>query len=141
MNPLQFTVESLTEFLHGVYPQTAALIQIEALAPMESVLQMKIDEDSLRPGGTVSGPAMFTIADCAFYCALLAVIGPESLAVTSNLSINFLRKPDPVDLVGHARILKLGRHLAMGDCTIYSKGDDQPVAHASITYSIPHNNA
>ena len=134
---MKFTAESLTLYLHSIYPQTASIIQVEALEPMESVLRMKIDQESLRPGGTVSGPAMFTIADCSFYCALLAMIGPEPMTVTTNVTMNFLRKPDPVDLVGHARILKLGRNLAMGDCMVYSRGDDRAVAHASITYSIP----
>ena len=134
---LQLNTESLTDFLHSVYPQTALSMTIEALEPMELVLRQKIDSNDVRPGGTVSGSAIFSIADCAFYCALLAMIGPNEQAVTSNISINFMRRPKPTDLIGHARILHLGRSLAMGDCSIYSEGDPKIVALASITYSLP----
>ena len=134
---MHFTIATLTNYLHKVYPQATKTIVIEALIPMEVVIRMTIDKTNLRPGGTVSGPAIFTVADCAFYCALLAMIGPKELAVTSNLAINFMRKPKPADLVGHARILKLGKTLAMGDCTVYSQGEEDPIAQATLTYSIP----
>ena len=80
---------------------------------------------------------MFMLADCAFYVAVLAMIGREPLTVTTNLSINFLRKPARTDMLGEARILKLGRRLAVGDVTLTSEGDPRPVAHASVTYAIP----
>ena len=134
---MHFTIETLTQYLQEVYPQTAETISIEALIPMEVVVRMSINNDDLRPGNTVSGPTVFTVADCAFYCALLAMIGPKVLAVTSNISINFMRKPKPVALVGHARILKLGKTFAMGDCTVYSQGKTEAVAQATITYAIP----
>ena len=82
-------------------------------------------------------PTMFTLADCAFYVAVLAIIGREALTVTTNLNINFLTKPAPRDLIGEARILKLGRLLATGETTIWSEGDDRPVAHATMSYAIP----
>ncbi len=81
--------------------------------------------------------SIFSLADCAFYVATLAMIGREALAVTTSLSINFLRKPARRDLIGEARILKLGKRLSVGDVTLYSEGDDRPVAHATMAYAIP----
>jgi len=80
-----------------------------------------------------------TLADTAMYIALLAMIGPVGLAVTTNLNINFLRKPAQADVIARARLLKLGKRLAVGDVTMYSDGDTEPVAHATVTYSIPEN--
>lgn len=100
-------------------------------------LRMTTGERSLRPGGTVAGPTMFMLADTALYAAVLASIGPKALAVTTNMSINFLRKPAPVDLIAECRLLKLGKRLAVGDVTIFSEGEDEPVAQATGTYSIP----
>lgn len=86
----------------------------------------------------MSGPAMFGLADVAMYLAILSRIGPQALAVTTNCSIDFMRKPVAgVDLICEAVIHKLGRVLAVGDCLIYSEGKAEPVARASLTYSIP----
>ncbi|MEK6217230.1 MAG: PaaI family thioesterase, partial [Boseongicola sp.] len=90
------------------------------------------------PGGTVSGPSLFSLADCGVYLALLAMIGPEALAVTTNASIDFLRKPAAErDLLADATLLKVGRVLAGGDALIRSDGSDDVVARATLTYSIP----
>jgi uncharacterized protein (TIGR00369 family) len=78
-----------------------------------------------------------TLADLAMYMAVLAMIGPVALAVTTNLNINFLRKPGQADVIAEARLLKLGKRLAVGEVTMYSEGDPEPVAHATVTYSIP----
>ena len=91
----------------------------------------------LRPGGTVSGPAMFALADCAYYMATLALVGREALTVTTSAAIDFMRKPAPGGLVAEARVLKLGRSLSVGDVLIFSEGVEGPVARASLTYSIP----
>jgi len=133
----KLTAMELTEFLDEVFPQVRGQMVIEEVGPMRARLRMPIDTSHLRPGGTVSGPAMFTLADCAFYVATLAMIGREALAVTTSLSINFLRKPAERDLIAEARILKLGKLLSVGDVTLYSEGDDRPVAHATMTYAIP----
>ncbi len=92
---------------------------------------------SLRPGGTIAGTTMMALADFAIYVAILATIGWVPLMVTTNLNINFLKKPAPRDLLGEARLLKLGKRLAVGDIAIRSEGDDDLVAHATSTYSIP----
>ena len=92
---------------------------------------------SLRPGGTISGPTMMALTDFAMYVAILASIGPVPLAVTTNLNINFLRKPAQRDLIAEAKLIKLGKRLAVGDVAIYSDGEEEMVAHATSTYSIP----
>ena len=100
-------------------------------------IRRKFNETSLRPGGTISGPTMMGLTDFAMYVAVLASIGPVPLAVTANLNINFLRKPTRRDLIAEARLIKLGKRLAVGEVEIYCDGEDEMVAHATTTYSIP----
>ena len=95
------------------------------------------DPSSLRPGGTVSGPTMMELADFAMYVAVFSAIGPQPLAVTTNLNINFLRKPAAADLIADAKLMKVGKRLAVGEVIIRSEGQDEPVAHVTSTYSIP----
>ncbi len=94
-------------------------------------------EKATRPGGTISGAAIMALADVAMYVAVLGSVGWEPLAVTTNLNINFLKKPAPGALIGECRLLKLGKRLAVGDVTIRSDGEEDCVAHATSTYSIP----
>jgi uncharacterized protein (TIGR00369 family) len=94
-------------------------------------------KSALRPGGTISGPTLMLLADVTMYVAVLASIGWVPLAVTTNLNINFLRKPSPGGLIGECELLKLGKRLAVGQVTIFAEGDEEPVAHATSTYSIP----
>lgn len=132
------TMAGIAEFLDREFPQAAGEFAVERLTDEGLVLRLKVAGKHLRPGGTVSGPAIFALADVAFYLALLARIGPVALAVTTNVAIDFLRKPAAgADLVAEARILKLGRVLAVGDVMVYSQGMTEPVARASLTYSIP----
>lgn len=112
-------------------------VAIELAEHRSCRLRMRVGDDSIRPGGTVSGPTMFMLADTALYIAVLASIGPKALAVTTNMSINFLRKPTVKDLIADCRLLKLGTRLAVGEVAIYSDGEAEPVAHATGTYSIP----
>lgn len=99
--------------------------------------RLPFDAVHIRPGGTVSGPAMMALADFAMYALVLGMIGPVKLAVTTSLNINFLRRPGPADIVADARILKLGKRLAVGEVNLYSARHDDPVAHVTATYSIP----
>ncbi len=99
--------------------------------------RLAFDERFLRPGGTISGPTQMTLVDTVFFYLILAHLGDEALAVTTSLNINFLRKPAQSDLIAEARLLKLGRVLCVGDATLFSDGDERPVAHAQLTYSIP----
>ena len=103
----------------------------------ETALRIPFQEDFLRPGGTIAGPVMMGLADLAMYGVVLSMIGPVELAVTTNLNINFLRRPLPGDVLAQAKILKLGKRLAVGEVTIYRAGDEDPVAHVTATYSIP----
>ena len=130
--------DALTEFLKAEFQQVADMFAVDDVRPDGVTIRLLHHERHLRPGGTVSGPAMFALADVAVYLAILAQVGPKALSVTTNCSIDFMRKPAAgVDLVCSARILKLGRALAVGDCLIHSVGQDAPVARASLTYSIP----
>lgn len=135
---LKMTKQDLTEFLADVFDQVAADFTVEDLAPNYARIRLNVGEKHLRPGGTVSGPSMFALADCAVYMAVLAMIGPKALAVTTNASMDFMRKPAAnTDLIAETRILKLGKRLAVGDVLIFSEGLDKPVAHSTMTYSIP----
>ncbi|MDR3500370.1 MAG: PaaI family thioesterase [Parvibaculum sp.] len=117
------------------------LTVIEAVGPLTARLRLRFSEKNLRPGGTISGPAMMALADYAMYAVVLAHIGPVALAVTTNLSINFLRKPGPADIVAEAKLMKLGNRLAVGDVVMTQEGLDGPVAHVTSTYSIPSGKA
>ncbi|HYE51800.1 MAG TPA: PaaI family thioesterase [Azospirillaceae bacterium] len=119
-------------------PQTVkAGMAVEAAEYGMMRLRMGPSEEMIRPGGTMSGPAMFALADVALYGAVLTRIGLVALAVTSNMNITFLRKPAPKPLIAEARVIRLGKRLAYGDITVWSEGEEEPVAHATGTYSIP----
>ena len=129
---------ALEAFLVEAFPQVKDDFAIEDIQSMGITMRLKVEERHLRPGGTVSGPSMFALADVSVYLAILAMIGPKALAVTTNCSIDFMRKPAArTDLICVCRLLKLGRVLAVGECLIFSEGTEQPVARASMTYSIP----
>ena len=127
----------MLSFLEEVFPQVTGKIEILSLTGLSSSVKLRIAETDLRPGGTVSGPSMFLLADVTFYIAVLAAIGKQPLAVTTNCSINFMRKPNPNDLIADARILKKGRSLIVGDVLLRSSIEDLTVAQASFTYAIP----
>lgn len=136
MEPVMSPSEVLG-FLEEVFPQVGGRFDVLDIGPGTARVRLKINDGDLRPGGTVSGPTMFSAADVGFYVVTLAHIGPEALTVTTNCSIDFMRKPGVTDLIGEARILKLGRSLVVGDVLIFSEGQEAPVARASMTYSIP----
>ena len=136
--PLAMDKDALTQFLASDFSQVDGMFTIESIGEMEAVIRLNVGEEHLRPGGTVSGPSMFALADVSVYLAILAMIGPKALSVTTNCSIDFMRKPEAGrDLLCHVRLLKMGRVLAVGDCLLFSEGNDQAVARASLTYSIP----
>lgn len=128
----------LQAFLEAEFPQVQDDFRVERLTPDGVVVRLVVAERHLRPGGTVSGPNLFALADLAVYLAILALIGPQALTVTTSAAIDFMRKPAAgVDLIGEARMLKLGRVLAVGDVLIRSEGTEAVCARASVTYSIP----
>lgn len=130
------SLDQVRAFLASEFPQVDHAL-VEAVGPHTARVRLLFDDRHLRPGGTISGPSMFSLADLALYAAILANVGPVGLAVTTNLNINFLRKPAPADLIGEARLIKLGRRLAVGEVSIFAAEGGELVAHAVGTYSIP----
>ena len=131
-------VDEVQEFLRREFPQVADDFTVEAVGPMTARVRMDPGERHLRPGGTISGPTLFTLADCAVYLALIAMVGPEALAVTTNASVDFMRKPEAGRaLIGDVTLLKMGRGLVVGDVHIRSDGQEGLVARATMTYSRP----
>ncbi|MCB1491008.1 MAG: PaaI family thioesterase [Rhodobiaceae bacterium] len=134
------TTDDVVDYLKEVFPQVFEMedtVVVEAVGHNTARVRQIIDRRHLRPGGTISGPTMFRLADLALYVAILAQIGKVGLAVTTNLNINFLRKPSEQDLIAECRLFKVGARLAVGEVLIYSEGTEDPVAHATGTYSIP----
>lgn len=112
-------------------------LSIERLEAGRAVVRMPFNNKLTRPGGTVAGPAMMGLADYTMYAAVLSLIGKAEMAVTINLNTNFLRRPGAADLIADGRVIKIGKRLAFMEVTLYSDGEDDPVAHATGTYSIP----
>ncbi len=132
---MEMDVASVQAFLDEHFPQGYG--RVEAVAPQTACLRLTVADEHLRPGGTVSGPTMMGLADTAIYVAILANVGPVAAAVTTNLNANFLRRPPVRDLLADARLLKVGRRLAVGEVSIHTDGDAEPVAHVTATYSLP----
>ncbi len=132
---MALTASELQQFMVEIFPRFD--FTIVSAGNRSAVLELGTSERHLRPGGTISGPTLMTMADVTMYIAILAEIGKVALAVTTNLNINFFRKPSPGTLRAEARIMKLGKRLAVGDVMIFNVGEEEPVAHASVTYSIP----
>ncbi len=138
--PSAMTAEAIEALLKAEFPQAffeGSGLSLERVEYGDIRVRKAFHEDHLRPGGTISGPTMMELADFAMYVAVFSAVGPQPLAVTTNLNITFLRKPAQADLIADARLMKVGKRLAVGEVSIYSDGDDEPVAHVTSTYSIP----
>ncbi len=135
----KMSVAELEKFLQFEFPQafSGGDISIESADGASCLLRRRYTHPMLRPGGTISGPMMMGLADLAMYGLVMSAIGRVELAVTTNLSINFLRRPPPRYLEARARLLKLGKRLAVGEVELYSAGEDEMVAHVVATYSLP----
>lgn len=134
---LALDARQLDQFLQERFPQAALFgARLDAVAEDKVRASLKVAERHLRPGATVSGPALMALADFAMYVLLLSRIGPVELAVTTSFNINFMRKPKG-DIVAEARLLKLGRSLAVGEVRLFADGSPDLIAHATVTYSIP----
>ena len=135
---MQMTIAEIDAFIDDHFPQARRFgAVIEKLEEGRLWMRLAATKKHLRPGGTVSGPTLMTLADAAFYYLILAHIGPVKLAVTTHLSIDFLRRPEAGDLVAEAEMLKLGRRLAVGRVTFTQPASPPAIAHATLTYSIP----
>lgn len=130
--------DALNAFLERDFAEVAQMFRVDEARDNALTLRLLPSPAHLRPGGTVSGPTLFGLADVAVYLTILSMIGPKALTVTTNAGMDFMRKPPAgVDLLCETRLLKLGRVLAVGDALIHAEGDPRPVARAAMTYSIP----
>ena len=136
---LVMDVDELNAFLTGAFPGSPRVYRVEHSGADGLRVRLPYSDLQIRPGGTLSGPTMMGLADGAAWLVTLARIGPVALAVTSNLTISFLSKPGPVDLLAHATLLRLGRRQSVSEVRLWSEGSDsaEPVAHATVTYAIP----
>jgi len=135
---LSMDADEIQAYISQIFPQVAGYgFNVEELEFGRILVTMETGPDHLRPGGTVSGPTLFTMADCAAYLLVLAHIGKVSLAVTTSLNINFLDKPEPGILQAEATLLKLGKRLVVSGISIGTPARDGLFAHATATYSIP----
>jgi uncharacterized protein (TIGR00369 family) len=135
---LKMTSDEVMGFLADVFPQIEDMdLRVERLEQGRARVRMPFQNRQLRPGGTISGPSLCALVDVTMYLLILARLGPVALAVTTNLNINFLRRPAAKTTIAEARMLKLGRRLAVGEVAVFSEGEDEMVAHATLTYSIP----
>ncbi|WP_136254818.1 PaaI family thioesterase [Onishia niordana] len=130
------TAAAIEEFLDDAFPHRQGTI--EGVDEMRATMSLAIEDEHLRPGASVSGPSIMGLADVCLYVAILAQIGPEAMAVTTDFNCHFLRRArGDRDLIANARLLKLGRRLAVGEVELYSAGDEQPVALVTATYALP----
>ncbi len=132
------TKKEIAAFMRSDFPQSKCIV--ESVGDQRATVRFPIGFDELRPGGTVSGPILMAVADCALYVAILGEIGIVPLAVTTSLTINFMRKPSSTkDIVDECTLLKVGKSLAVGEVSLFSEGDEKAVAHVVGTYSIPRS--
>ena len=135
---LKMTIAEFNQLLAEEMPFAVdAGLRLDVMEHGAVSIVLPYDDNMLRPGGTISGPSMMMLADAAMYAVVLSMIGRVALAVTTNFNINFLRKPAPGDISAEGKIIKLGKRLAVIQVTLFSANDEEPVAHATGTYSIP----
>ncbi|HET6338626.1 MAG TPA: PaaI family thioesterase [Polyangiales bacterium] len=133
----RMNAEELIRFIEENFPGGRAYCQVEEVGEDSLRVRLPYSDDYLRPGGTISGPALMSLADTGAYLLILSMIGPVALAVTTSLNINFMRRPTPDDMIAKAKMLKLGRQLAVVDIHIEAASTGVLVAQATVTYSIP----
>jgi uncharacterized protein (TIGR00369 family) len=135
---VSITREQFLQVLHDHMPDTRDLgLRIDRLERGEADVALTHDPRRLRAGGTISGPTLFLLADLGLYLVTMSLVGLEPLAVTTDMTMHFLRKPAPATLICRARVLKGGKRLVVGEATLFSEGEEDPVAHAVGTYSVP----
>jgi uncharacterized protein (TIGR00369 family) len=134
----RISIDDFTAIVRDRVPYVGQLnLHVRSLGFGTISLVMPASDQILRPGGTIAGPAQMALADVAMYGLVMSRLGRIELAVTTSLSMNFLRRPEPAEITAEGRLLKLGKRLAVGDVTLHSPGLDEPVAHAVVTYSLP----
>lgn len=134
----KISVEAFNQIVREEIPWAGDMgMHADTIGEGTATMRLPYRPDMLRPGGTMAGPMMMALADACMYACALSLIGPVKLAVTTNFSINFLFRASPDDLLAEGRVLKLGKRLVVMEVTVHSEGHDEPVAHATGTYSIP----
>jgi len=137
----RISAEAFAAVMRDLVPYVGQLdIEVRRLGYGTITLVMPASDKLLRPGGTIAGPAQMALADIAMYGLVMSRLGRVDLAVTTSLSINFLRRPEPAAMAAEGRLMKLGKRLAVGDVTLTQEGLAEPVAHAVVTYSLPPAN-
>jgi uncharacterized protein (TIGR00369 family) len=131
------TTEDLQHLLDNAFPGYRVPYVVEQITDATVRMVLRIGETDSRPGGTVSGPTLMALADCAAWMVIIGQIGPVTLSVTTSFHIDFLRKPELVDVVAVGTLLKLGSRLAVAEVAMTSDGSSDLVAKAQVTYSIP----
>ena len=130
--------QQITDLLQQHFPQIQDEISIDSMNDQEATVRLSVNNRHLRPGNTVSGPSMFLLADVAAYIAILAQVGARTQAVTTSAHMDFLRKPQAqTDIIATTKVLKISKQLAVVDVYLYSENDDNMVARAAMTYSLP----
>jgi uncharacterized protein (TIGR00369 family) len=134
------SAQAVTELIDDAFPQIHAagrVMEIEDVGPDTARVRMRLNDRNTRHGGTISGPAMFTLADFSIYAALIGRLGAPAIpAVTSNLNITFLMRPPPRDVIAETRLVRVGRRLAYAEVALYSDGGSEMIAHATGTYAL-----
>ena len=143
MSDLAMTAAELNDFLAAAFPDSPRAYVVEHVDADGIRMRLPYEAAQIRPGGTISGPTMMSLADAAAWLVTLSRIGPVALSVTSSLTISFLTKPEPVDLFARGSLLRLGRRQSVSEVRLWSAGgsEAQPVAHATVTYAIPSDRA
>jgi uncharacterized protein (TIGR00369 family) len=138
----RISLEEFREITRGSLPFAEAMgVEAVEIEHGRARFRLPYRADFLRPGGTIGGPMLMGLADVAMYAVVLSAIGRQELAVTSSLTMNFLRKPGPASVIAEGRLLRLGRRLAFGEVELFTEGDPEMVAHATITYALPSGSA
>ena len=134
---LRFTIEELSDYVEEIFPNLKEDFKILDISEKNSIVRLKTNNKHLRPGNTVSGPSIFSLIDFSAFIVLFAQLSNENRAVTTNCSIDFMRKPSAeADLIAHCEILKFGKILVVADVKVFSKNTKKSVAKATITYSL-----
>lgn len=133
--PAEVTAEEFLAAVAQLGDTYTADLSVEAVAWGEMTLRLRFSESYLRPGGTISGPAMFALCDATLWGSVWSATGAALMSVTTDMTLHFLRRPGPVDLIARGRVLKVGRRLCYGEVTLYSEGDPKPVCHATGSYA------
>ncbi len=132
----KISLEEFNQLVQAELPWAAENdMELVSIEEGKATMRMPYQQNSIRPGGSISGPHMMMLADACMFAVVLSQLGKVKLAVTTSFNINFLRKPTECELLAEGKMIKAGKRLAVMEVSIFS--DTEMVAHATGTYSIP----